>query len=241
MIKQAIRSVAKTYGWEILGRHEAFAAERSITALIRQERINLVLDVGANDGGFAGELRAWGYSGRIISFEPLREAHSRLKKRAEPDPRWIIADRTALGAAPGTVEIHVSGTSTSSSILGMLPLLSETSPQSNYVGTEKVEVHPLDHLSPLNSTDRALLKIDVQGYETQVLAGALQVLKGCRAVISEMSLVPLYEGQTLASDIWDLLRTQGFLLWSLEPGFRNPSTGQVLQFDGIFVRNGSDG
>jgi len=95
----------------------------------------------------------------------------------------------------GIVEMHVSGTSVSSSILEMLPLHLEAGPQSSYVGTETVQVHPLDHLCPLNSTDRVLLKVDVQGYESQVLAGALRVLEGCRAVMSEMSLVPLYDGQ----------------------------------------------
>lgn len=240
MIKRCVRSLAKLGGWEILGRHEAFAAERSIIALIQQERINLVIDVGANDGGFVGELRSWGYRGRVISFEPLEVAHSRLKKRAESDPNWVIADRTAVGAVFGIVEMHVSGTSVSSSILEMLPLHLEAGPQSSYVGTETVQVHPLDHLCPLNSTDRVLLKVDVQGYESQVLAGALRVLEGCRAVMSEMSLVPLYDGQASARDIWDLLKAQGFVLWSLEPGFRNPRTGQVLQFDGIFVRTGTE-
>jgi hypothetical protein len=80
------------------------------------------------------------------------------------------------------------------------------------------------------------LKIDVQGYEKQVLEGAPRVLGSCRAVIAEMSLLPLYEGQVLAKELWNQLTEQGFEPWSLEPGFRHPATGRMLQLDGIFVR-----
>jgi hypothetical protein len=80
------------------------------------------------------------------------------------------------------------------------------------------------------------LKIDVQGYEKQVLDGAQHILRTCRGVISEMSLVPLYEGQLLARQIWDLLAEQGFEVWSLEPGFRHSGNGRMMQLDAVFVR-----
>ncbi len=236
-MKAYIKRLAKRYGYEILGPPLAFAAHHTLIALIRQQEINLVLDVGANTGQFVGELRASGYAGRIVSFEPLATAHEQLCRQAASDAMWTIADRTAIGAAPGSVEIHVSGNSVSSSILDMLPSHSEAEPESNYVGTETVPVNRLDDLCPLTAQDRVLLKIDVQGYERQVLDGAQRVLESCRAVISEMSLVPLYDGQVLARDLWDLLAAQGFEAWSLEPGFRHPASGRMLQLDGVFVRS----
>jgi FkbM family methyltransferase len=237
MVKAYIKRLAKQYGYEILGPPLAFAAHQSLIGLIRQQEINLVLDVGANTGQFAGELRASGYAGRIMSFEPLAAAHQQLTRQAASDVNWTIADRTAIGAMPGSVEIHVSGNSVSSSILDMLPTHSEAEPQSIYVGTESVPVNRLDDLCSLTPADRVLLKIDVQGYERQVLDGAQRVLGSCRAVISEMSLVPLYDGQVLARDLWDLLAAQGFETWSLEPGFRDPRTARMLQLDGVFVRS----
>jgi hypothetical protein len=55
-------------------------------------------------------------------------------------------------------------------------------------------------------------------------------------VHSELSLLPLYEGQVMARDLWNLLVSKGFELWSLEPGFRDSATLRLLQFDGVFVR-----
>ena len=134
------------------------------------------------------------------------------------------------------VEINIAGNTESSSILAMLPSHSEAAPQSRYVSTESVPIHRLDEVSNLSPSDRVMLKIDVQGYERQVLAGAEEVLKLCRAVVSELSLVPLYGGQALAREIWDFLEMQGFEPWSLEPCFRNPESGRTLQLDGAFVR-----
>jgi FkbM family methyltransferase len=236
MVKALVRNLAKRLGYEVFGPPRAFANQRSLVGLLRREQINVVLDVGANTGQFATELRAWGYSGRIISFEPLAGAHTELCHKAGTDPGWIVAGRTAIGAETGSVEINVSGNSVSSSILGMLPSHAEAEPQSKYVGTEIVPVNRLDDLYTPKAADRVLLKIDVQGYEGQVLDGATAILNTSRAVILEMSLVPLYEGQMLASELWHVLASRGFEPWSLEPGFRHPETGRMMQLDGIFVR-----
>jgi FkbM family methyltransferase len=239
-LKALIRNLAKQFGYEVFGPPRAFANQRTIIGLLRQEQINLVLDVGANTGQFAGELRACGYTGRIVSFEPLAAAHAQLRSHASTDPNWTIAERTAVGATHGSIEIHVSKNSVSSSILAMLPAHSEAEPQSAYVETETVPLNRLDDLYSPTPADRVLLKIDVQGYEPQVIEGAANLLSTCRAVILELSLVPLYKGQLLAKDMWEILAARGFQPWSFEPGFRHPETGRMLQLDGIFVRNNAD-
>lgn len=236
MVKGLVRNLAKQFGYEILGPSRSYATQNSLASLLRQEQINLVIDVGANTGQFAMELSAFGYRGRILSFEPLASAHAQLRIKAKAYPNWTVADRTAIGAERGSVEIHVARASASSSILDMLPNHLEAAPESIYIGKETVPINRLDEVCALSPADRVVLKIDVQGYEGQVLKGAPRVLESCRAVISEMSLVPLYEGQVLAKALWELLAANGFELWGLEPGFRNPVTGRLLQFDGVFVR-----
>jgi FkbM family methyltransferase len=227
MLKSLLKSFVKRFGCEILGPQRSYAAERSLAGLLRQEQINLVLDVGANSGQFANELRAGGYAGRIVSFEPLATAHAQLLSKARFDPNWTIADRTAIGATTESVAIHVSGNSVSSSILDMLPSHLESEPESRYVDKETVPVNLLDDLCAFSLSDHVLLNIDVQGYERQALEGATRVLGACRAVICEMSLLPLYEGQVLAKELWNLLVQKGFEPWSLEPGFRDPVTGRM--------------
>ena len=231
-----MRRAAKAFGCEILAPEDSFAAQKSFKGLLDQENINLILDIGANVGQFVRSVRRTGYKERILSFEPQSSAHAKLVSLARTDPKWTIANRTALGDAPGVVAMHTAANSLSSSILPMLPSHSVAAPDSRYVGTETTQVNRLDDLVSLTAQDRVLLKIDVQGYEKRVLDGAPRILANCRALIVEMSLLPLYESQILAQQLWEFLDKAGFEVWSFEPEFRSPDSGRLLQMDGYFVR-----
>jgi FkbM family methyltransferase len=207
-----------------------------VATLLGEERVNLVVDVGANLGQFALWIREVGYRGRILSFEPLALAHQSLNCVARRDALWTVAPRMALGNASGDVDIHVSRNGVSSSILPMLTAHQRAAPDSAYVQTETIALNPLDEVCPLVPEDRLLLKVDVQGYEKNVLDGASRVLKHCRAIIVEMSLVPLYDGQSLALELWEYLMSLGFHACYFTPGFRDPRSGRMLQMDGVFVR-----
>ena len=238
MLKSIVRRAAKELGYEILGRAQSFAAAKSLAGLLQQEEINLIIDVGANIGQFVQTIRQTGYRGRVISFEPQASAHAQLTALARNDPKWTVAARTALGAAPGVITIHTSENSLSSSILPMLSAHREAAPESGYVGTEVVQINRLDDIFSVEPEDRVMLKIDVQGYEKPVLDGAPRILASCRALVLEMSSIPLYEGQILALQLWEWLDTAGFDVWSLEPEFRNPRSNRMLQMDGLFVSRG---
>ena len=80
------------------------------------------------------------------------------------------------------------------------------------------------------------LKIDVQGYEKFVLEGAPNLLKRVIGVQLELSLVPLYEGDTPYLRMLEFLESAGLHLTLIEPGFRDKNTGEDLQFDGVFFR-----
>jgi len=235
-IKNLIRAAVKKRGYEILGPDRSFAGERSLDSLLKSELITHVLDVGANEGQFAKELREGGYAGRITSFEPLPKAHAELLAVSAKDRSWNVAKRTAIGAEDSTVTIFVAGNSVSSSLLPMHDNHVKAAPESRYVGNEIVPLHRIDTLIKPTLGDRLLLKIDVQGYEIPVLDGATALLAACRAVKLEMSLTPLYEGQADPFELWQRLAMLGFEPWSFEPGFRDPTTQRMLQMDGVFVR-----
>jgi len=236
MFKEIVRSLAHFGGYEIMSLERAQADERCVATLLHEERVNLVVDVGANLGQFARWIRKLGYAGRILSFEPLAGAHRDLGSRAKPDRLWTVAPRMALGNASGEIEIHVAGNSVSSSILPMLSAHRQAAPGSAYVETERVVLNRLDDVCPLLPEDRLLLKVDVQGYERAVLDGAPRALKHCRVIIVEMSLVTLYEGQSLAMELWECLAGLGFHACFFNPGFRDARSGRMLQMDGVFVR-----
>jgi FkbM family methyltransferase len=204
---------------------------------LQTQAIETVLDVGANVGQFGADLRRAKYTGAIVSVEPLGDAYRQLARRAAADPLWT-AERAAVSDEPGTLTMNVSANSVSSSVLPMRGEHTSAAPDARYVATEEVPATTVDALVATHGLDPAttLLKIDVQGYEKAVLDGAAQTLPKLAAVRTEMSLTPLYEGQTLMPEMIVFLDAQGFDLWLVERGFTDPRTRRVLQMDGIFFR-----
>ena len=211
---------------------------RQIVASLREFKIDLVLDVGANSGQFATGLRGAGYSGNIVSFEPLAEAHSELLRASANDGKWHVSPRCALGDHDGTAEINIAGNSVSSSVLPMLDSHVAAAPASAYVGKESVPLTRFDTVAPklLTGFDNPFLKIDTQGFEWAVLDGAGDLLSDMRGVLLELSLIPLYEDQHLWRDIIDRMESHGFALWALQPEFIEPDNARTLQANGVFYR-----
>ncbi len=200
--------------------------------------IDTVLDVGANTGQFASELRRdLGYNNRIISFEPLSSAFKLLQAHAAGDAAWQVCNH-ALGDTDESREINIAGNSESSSLLQMLPSHLQSAPQSQYVGKEVISIKTLDKIFPslCASARHVYLKLDTQGFEKNVLIGAMQSLKRIDTVQMELSLVPLYSSQVLFHDMHAFMLELGYTLIALEDGFSDPHSGQVLQADGIFHR-----
>lgn len=232
-IKQIIQGLLRNRGLDVV----RFTRKR----LLKTYAVDVVLDVGANTGQFGKQLRSIGYRGRIISFEPLSSAYEDLLKAANADGSWD-AMNYALGDADCTAHINIAGNSYSSSILKMLPSHLESARDSRYQGTEEIEIKMLDSIfdslcSPQNSV---LLKIDTQGFEKRVLDGAKNALRHIDTVQLEMSLVPLYQGEALFTELYRMLAARGYQLVAVEQGFADELTGQLLQVDGTFHRFNSD-
>lgn len=214
--------------------------KRHFVRALHERGIDAVLDVGANVGQFAQDLRQAGFAGRIVSVEPLESAYDALTRAAARDAAWVV-ERAGVGAAPGSLTLHRAGNSVSSSVLPILERHVRAAPESAYVASETVPATTVDELVKRHdlTPETALLKIDVQGYELPVLQGAADTLDRFAAVRTEMSLVPLYEGQALLPEIVGVLDEHGFELWSIERGFVDAASGRLLQADGIFVRRAS--
>ena len=221
----------------------ATVADAEIAALLAHHDVDLVLDVGANAGQYAQSLRRSGYRGRIVSFEPLRDAWEHCVALAHRDPRWAIAPRMALGARDDQIEIHVSNNSVSSSILPMHERHRLAAPDSSYVGRESVDLRRLDGVagSFLGHASRPFLKIDTQGYEGEVLAGASEVVQSLRGIQMEMSLTPLYDGSPSCDQLLEMMRSWGFAPWAILPAFIDQQSGRMLQVDGLFFRERPEG
>lgn len=198
--------------------------------------VDLLLDVGANIGQFAIRTRRAGYGGRIVSFEPLAGPFAELSAASESDPEWEVR-QFALGAQDGEAEINVSRNTFSSSMLGISERHVKSAPESEYVATETIPVAELDSIwaELVKPAERPFLKIDVQGFELEVMRGAKRALAELAGVQVELSLVPLYEGAPNYKEVIAHLEQAGFRLAGLEPEFADPDTGELLQANAIFI------
>lgn len=236
MIQSSVKRLVRRAGVDIVrypGKDPAHARAK----LLRHLAVDVVFDVGANCGQYGAELRSHGYAGRLVSFEPLSEPFGVLRERAGRDGAWEVV-RAAVGEAEGETIVNISGNSLSSSLLPMLPAHLHAEPTSAYIGQEAAPMVTLDAIYDRYAATRAhpFIKIDAQGYERQVLAGAPMSLARAAGVQVELSLVPLYEGAMSFEEGLDLMRTAGLELARLDPVFEDQHSGRLLQCDGIFVR-----
>ena len=204
---------------------------------ILKRDIDLVLDVGANVGQYAGFLFGAGYKGKIVSFEPLSQEHGQLLRKSAANSRWIVAERCAIGDTEGEIEMHVSSNSLSSSPLPMTDQLMQASPESVTIGKETVKLHRLSAIAApyLENAKAPFLKIDVQGYEDRVLKGALEILPRMQGIEIELSFAPLYKDQMLFAEMISMIESMGFYLHDLKPFFEDKS-GRVLQAEALFFK-----
>lgn len=207
-----------------------------IADILLHQQIDLVLDVGANEGQYASMLRAWGYRGRIVSFEPLSAPFRILNARAERDPLWDVVN-IGLGDRDTTATINVAANSVYSSILPATAALHAYDDQAAAVSTEVVTVRRLDSvLAEVQRDSRRLyLKVDTQGYERNVIEGAGPLLETFQAVQLELSENPMYEGEPTFLEMTTWLASRGFRIGLLRPFAFDHWTKLLVQTDVVFV------
>ena len=235
-MKKVLKNIARWFGYDIL-HMPTDSVTRQWLDLINAYEINLIFDVGANTGQFGKRMRALGYMGKLVSFEPMAQAYQHLQATAATDAEWETV-YSGVGNYNGTATINVSANSYSSSVLNILPLHIQSAPNAIYVGQEQIQVQKIDTLiDRYYSPDKKLyIKIDTQGFERQVFEGCLKSLGKITGFQMELSLQPLYDGETLLLEMINLLRANGYTLRLVESGHRNYETGELLQVEGYFFR-----
>lgn len=174
--------------------------------------VRRVVDIGANVGQFALAARRCIPDVRIDSFEPLAGPASTFRQVFAGDSR-VTLHACAVGPAAASAAMHVSAAHDSSSLLPIRARQEKIFPGTAEVGRETVRVATLDtEIAPPDPAERALLKIDVQGYELPALRGCESLLDRFYALYVEASFVELYEGQGLAHEVIDFLHARGFAL-----------------------------
>lgn len=193
-----------------------------------------IVDVGAHHGQFALLMRALYPHARVVCVEPLPDAARRLRLVHGADDHVTVLP-VAVAAEAGRRCLHVSQKSDSSSLLPILTSYVSAFPGTAEASTVEIEARTLDELIGSGVARPALLKIDVQGGEREVIVGASAVLREVDAVFVECSFVEFYRGQALAGEILGALVPHGLRLTGVYSVVRD-ERGRCLQADFLFHR-----
>lgn len=203
--------------------------------LVRTIGVKVIYDIGANAGTWALLARSIIPGARIDAFEPL-ETHCAAFLRNTADLTDIHLHRTALGASSAQRELRITSFSDASSFLALTAVGAEAFGVSEVSSTTCAIVSLDDFRQERGLPFPELLKLDVQGFELEVLKGAPEVLAHANAVIVEVSFREYYSAQCLFSDVSSFLAASGFNLTALSVA---TSLGRPLdQTDALFLRLG---
>lgn len=205
---------------------------KSIVHNIEVTNVSQVLDIGANIGQFGLDIRRHGFKGPIISFEPVKETFDALVKTVKKYEPWDALN-IGLGSNESVQKINVSGNDgLSSSLLKMGNIHATNFPKSVTVSSQNVSISTLDNQIRILGIDprNVLLKLDVQGFEAEVLNGAAKSLSKIPLCFLEVSIVPLYDGEITLLPILNLLSESGHEVVDIFRGLKSKH-GQLLQLD----------
>lgn len=218
------------------GRPFSLSAFRLVSQVrARVGAVGVVLDAGANKGQFSRAAATAFPGARIIAFEPLESVAAEWRANLA-DVAGAEVHACALGAEAGTVTFHPHEYSLSSSVL---PLVADAKAEGGGAAGELAPVDvPVRRLDDVVSAadltpGPVLLKLDVQGYELEVLRGATAVLEQVDALVVELSFERQYEGQPMFTEVLDALRDLGFGL-DVPIDVRRDEAGTIVELDGLF-------
>ena len=195
--------------------------------------LRCVIDVGANVGDWSSAVLELISPAKLIAIEPGPAMFAQLREKLGSRAN-IELHNVAIGETNGTTTLRLTRASTGTSIL------SPRDEMKQLIGsgwTVEAEVQcPLRTLDSLfaDISDVSLLKIDVQGYEKEALAGAAGTLAKTKFLLIELNYMPQYEGGSWLGEIHELLtRQHGFVLVDATKPLR--LNGRASMSDALYV------
>lgn len=196
-------------------------------------RNGLVLDIGAHTGQWTRDLLELVPSASVIAVEPQADLRRQVERRFAGDSR-VTVDGRAVGEANGERELHLLGASVNASLYPPRPDMDELYARGwQLEDVTTVETTSVDSL--VDGREVALMKVDVQGAEREVLAGARETLPRTAAAILEVTFVSHYDGDATFAELHAQMVDAGFLLTGISDPARSPA-GVMLTCDAAYVQ-----
>ncbi len=238
-----IRKFLQKYGYDIVKLHPKYVPNQLESATILHENkwlqeLNFatIIDIGANEGQFSERMRLLFPSAEIFAFEPLPDVYDTLVANFKTDANFK-AFNVGIGATEGVSIFHKNESTASSSFM---PMANSHKENFNFaIQTEPIElkIETLDAVfSQTTFSHPLLIKLDVQGFESEVIKGGSAILAQADIIISELSFYELYTNQPLFNTIYKQLQALGFMYVGSIEQLHSPLNNKVLQADGVFIK-----
>ena len=214
------------------------AAIRLTAALAeRGFQFSTIIDVGANIGQFSRAALGFWPNVDVVAFEPLHLCAEKLDRALRRHGR-VEVHRVAVGREDGTIPFRPHQISLSSSALPATESAQREYAWARELPAVEVPIRRLDTILAGRALRRpTLLKLDVQGFELEVLAGAQQTLAAVDAVLVEVAIERAYKNQPLFSEVHDYLRGLDWVLAG--PLDVRRERGRIVELDCLYCAPGS--
>ena len=228
------------FGYQLQRTPAEGSLERDLQRVLEDRQITTVVDIGAHVGLYAERLRALGFTGRIVSFEPSPRPFAELTSRTSGS--WT-ALQCALGDQDGSAELRIYAEHEEFSSLRAPSTYGRDNFGLTLAETVTVPVRRLDDVAVEVGVDPAttLVKIDTQGHDESVMEGGLGLLGAAAAMQLEGPMFGLYEGAPSGTALIERVRGLGFDLVGLYPVHEHPRPLVPVEFDGLFARGAQAG
>jgi FkbM family methyltransferase len=219
---QSLRSAKRFFKKQVLNPHDISIEGDALKKLLADADL-AILDVGARGKPLA-HLKVLAPYTHIFLCEPEDAEAMRLEKKLKSENFWKAASvvKDALASQEGEHVLYVTRQNGLSSLLKPNRHVVENysyqsrsgaslRPDWDIVSEQKVHAITLDHAAQkYNMKNLALIKLDTQGSELDILKSGAETLKNCGAVYVELEFKKFYEGQPLFSDVDIFLREKEF-------------------------------
>jgi FkbM family methyltransferase len=194
---------------------------------------HVIYDIGANIGTWTLLAKSVYPLAQVVAFEPL-EGHCQAFARTVTHLQNVTLHRVALGSRPGHFDMQVPSQSDSASLLPMAAACRDVFnldfDKSVAVTVRRLDDYAQEHHLPAPD----LMKLDVQGFEHEVLKGGADALRDSKAVIAEVSFKEFYKGQCRFDELVSLLAEGGLFVHAF--GARTAVGMHLNQCDLLFCR-----